>query len=146
MGMCAHIYLISPEAYSAAARGDIEDFDTGQDGIVENLDKAWHAIHYLVTGDQELRFLLEGVQIDPVSEPFEAHSPQLIVTLSQRLASTSPAALMANFDPDKFNALHIYPGPWDVTAAAYIEGHLTRFFSVVRRAAEQGKGIAVFLG
>lgn len=146
MGMCAHIYLISSDAYRAATRGDIEGFDTGDEGIVEDLDKAWHAIHYLVTGNDELRFLLEGVQIAAVAEPFEAHSPESIAELNRRLANTTASALMANFDADVFNARHIYSGLWDATAADYIEENLIRFISVVRRAAEQGKGMAVFLG
>ena len=57
MGMDAHVYLISSEAFSAAVRGDIETFSAGCEGIVADLDKAWHAIHDLVTGDRELRFL-----------------------------------------------------------------------------------------
>src|SRR5262249_44790101 len=103
-------------------------------------------IHYLVTGDRELRFLLEGVQLQAVSEPFEAHSPASIAALNQRLTNTTPATLMAKFDPDVFNALGIYPGQWDAAASDYIEGHLIRFIAVVRRAAARGKGIAVFLG
>lgn len=146
MGMCAHIYLISSDAYAAALRGDIEAFDTGSQGIVADLDKAWHAIHYLVTGDRELRFLIGGVQIQSVSEPFEAHSPESIRALHKRLNATSISALMANFDAGVFNTHDIYSGPWDATAADYIKGHLASFIATVRLAADQGKGIAVFLG
>jgi hypothetical protein len=144
--MCAHIYLISSDAYSAALRGDIEAFDAGCEGIVADLDKAWHAIHYLVTGDHELRFLVGGVQIQSVSEPFEAHSPESVMALHQQLSTTSSSTLMANFDPNVFNTHDIYSGPWDSTAAGYIKEHLASFISALRLAAIQGKGIAVFLG
>jgi|SRR5215831_573377 len=87
-----------------------------------------------------------GVQIRPVPERFEAHAPESITALNKQLAATSVSALMAKFDPDVLNAQKIYSSPWDTSDADYIKEHLTRFFSVVRQAAGQRKGIAVFLG
>jgi hypothetical protein len=145
MGVRATIYLISPDAYQAAVRQDLAAFDTDHE-IAADLDKGWHAIHYLVTGDHEFRFLIGGVQLEAVSEPCEAHSPESIAALNQRLAKTTAEVLMAKFDPELFNTHNIYQGPWNAAyKASYIHQHLTKFISVVRQAAEQGKGIFVVL-
>jgi hypothetical protein len=145
MGTRAQLFLLSSDAFLAAARGDIEVFSAGCEHVA-NLDKAWHAIHYLVTGDRELRFLVNGVRIPFVSEIFEAHAPESIAALSKHLMASSASALMAKFDADVFNTQSIYNSPWDVSAAPYIKEYLTTFIAVVRQAADQGKGIAVLLG
>lgn len=147
MGLSAHVYQISAVAYSSALRGDIEGFSAGCE--VENvldIDKAWHAIHYLITGDRELRFLVSGIPIlPPHSDTFEAHSPQSITALNKRLTVTSVEALMAKFDPAVFEALSIYPEGWDWSAADYIRENLSKFVARVRQVAERGKGIAVMI-
>jgi hypothetical protein len=147
MGLYAHIYLISLDAYSCVLSGDIAAIAAGDmEGMAADLDKAWHAIHYLVTGDCELTLLAGGVQMKDVSEHCEAHSPESIRALRLRLSSTSIPAMMANFDAEVFNAKEIYGGPgWDDSARDYIEKHLKTFISVIGQAAGQGKGILVVL-
>ena len=68
-----------------------------------NLDKAWHAIHYLLTGNSEHTFLLTGTQIEGVSEHCELHSPDSLRSLQLGLGSMSVAEIMSGFRCDDFN-------------------------------------------
>jgi hypothetical protein len=146
MSLHASISLISLDAYSCVLRGDTAAIAAGDvDGIAAKLDKAWHAIHYLVTGDSEYILLTGGVQMKEVSEHCEAHSPKSVRALHHRLLSTSIPAIMANFDAEVFNAKEIYGGPWDGSARDYIQKHLKTFISVIGQAAGQNKGILVVI-
>jgi hypothetical protein len=149
MSLLACIYLISLDAYSCVLRGDDAAIAAGDvEGIAAELDKAWHAIHYLVTGDSEKTLLSGGVQMKEVSEHCEAHSPEAIRALHHRLSSTSVPAIMANFDAEVFNAKEIYGGPgWDDSdwTRDYIEKHLRTFISVIGQAAGQNKGVLVVI-
>jgi len=142
MGIRATIYEISPEAYSTAALGD-SNFEL--EGKGRDLDKAWHAIHYLVTGDASLKFLKDGIQLPDVSETVEAHSPQAIAELAQQFTATSADDLLGRYNADDFNIRSIYSGVWDQNEATYLRGHLIRFMEVVRDAAQRGNGILVVL-
>jgi hypothetical protein len=143
MGVRATINLISPAEYAAAVAQDFGAIST--DGRKMDLDKAWHAIHYLLTGNTDLRFLLEGVQCSMVSEIVEAHSPASIAKLSEGLSKASTRDLMARFQPDVFNANRIYPDPWEGGSSEfdYIEENLACFVALVHEAAQAGKGIFV---
>jgi len=53
MSLTATIYPISAAAYEAGRGGDLANFEPDvASGI--SLDKAWHAIHHLATGDDTL--------------------------------------------------------------------------------------------
>jgi Domain of unknown function (DUF1877) len=149
MSLLASIRLMSLDAYSCVLRGDAAAIAAGDvEGTAARLDKAWHAIHYLVTGDSEKTLLSGGVQMNEVSEHCEAHSPESIRALHHRLSSTSVPAIMANFDAEVFNAKEIYGGPgWDDSdwTRDYIEKHLKTFISVIGQAAGQNKGILVVI-
>jgi len=150
MSQLASIYLMSLDAYSCVLRGDDAAIAAGDVEYVAELDKAWHAIHYLVTGDGdgEYTLLTGGVQMKGISEHCKAHSPDSIRALHHRLSSTSVPAIMANFDAEAFNAKEIYGGPgWDNSdwTRNYIEEHLKTFISVIGQAAGQNKGILVVI-
>ncbi|MBK8545407.1 MAG: DUF1877 family protein [Caulobacteraceae bacterium] len=59
------MHLITGEAFSAASQGDLASFDAEERRV--DLDKAWHAISYLVTDDPDDQFLKGGVQLPDVS-------------------------------------------------------------------------------
>lgn len=143
MGMCATLYALSPDAYRAGIDGNLDAFTPDEHGT--HLDKAWHAVHYLVTGDTELRFLTTGTQFSAVSEPCELHSAEAIRELSQSLASTTAAELMRKFDPDVFNTAKVYGAPWDAGAAAYISEYLDAFLTALHSAARSRSGLFVVL-
>lgn len=143
MGVSCGLHLITAEAFSAALQGDLEGFDAEEGRI--DLDKAWHAISYLVTGDPDDDFLKGGVQLPEVSEHCEAHSPASIRELSAQLRAASVEPLLSGFNAEKFNNNEIYPGEWDEHGAQYIRPYLERFVGLVHRAADEGKGLLVVL-
>lgn len=95
-----------------------------------SLQKEWHALHFLITGDS----YLEGdTQLQPpycnivmggTPTQFEATygfvrylTPEEVRTVSELLSTISLEELRQRFDPAKFNAAKIYPSPrpggWD---------------------------------
>jgi hypothetical protein len=134
MGLEASIHGISRASYAAALRCDLSEFDAVSS--VERLDlgKAWNAIHYLLTGDRKLNFLLRGTQIEDVSDHCEVHSPDSLRSLQLKLASMSVADIMSGFRVDDFNDRNIYPGgdEWTKDMAPYVAAHLERFLRKLR--------------
>ena len=145
MGMAAYVHRITPDAFLAIRRGDEEGFAAGVSKAAADLDKTWHAIHFLLTGSSDLAFLAGGIQFPGVSEHFEAHSPEAVAKLSKQVEGASASTLLAKYDASDFNAREIYPGQWDQIGPDYIRPHLEQFLVVVREAAEMGDGIAVLL-
>jgi len=143
MGLRARIYAISRASYAAALHGDLSfAVDESLD-----LDKAWHAIHYLLTGDSELNFLLTGTQIEDVSEHCEVHSPESLRSLQLKSASMSVAEIMSGFRVNDFNHRNIYPegDKWTEDVAPYIAEHLERFLRKLRELADSELGMMVII-
>jgi hypothetical protein len=147
MGMTASYQAMSPEEY-AALEADrehaaeffygIQDFDAWvarreqqqeADGKRYSLEKDWHALHFLLTGDARMD---EGVTPPPFGNvvlggkptPFEATyghvrllSPKEVQEVAAALRLVSVEELRRRFDVSKFNSLEIYPDPrpggWD---------------------------------
>lgn len=142
MGLRATLYAISPEEHEQAVGGD-PDFSVD---VALDLDKAWHAIHVLLTGDTALRFLTDGATVLDAGDCLvEVHAPDAVARLRDRLAAAPPAQLMQGFDADRFNAADIYPGRWDAPGEAYVADHLQRFADFVTAAATHGQALAVVL-
>jgi hypothetical protein len=57
LGLRANIWLVTPKTFEAAKRGDWENCAPCEDKTSVDLDKDWHAIHYLLTGDTKSTFL-----------------------------------------------------------------------------------------
>jgi hypothetical protein len=145
MGMTAGVYQITPSAYAALERTDVEVFSAGFSEERLDLDKTWHAISYLVTGAAELGFLQGGVELPEVSEPVMGYSPSVVRELNERLTGTSTEALLSRYDAADFNSRDIYPGGWDESGIEYIGPYLHEFAILVRSAAKVGNGLAVII-
>src|SRR5262245_13015855 len=90
---------------------------------VLSLDKAWHGVHYVLTGapepGPELRSqaVLGGVELGDDPEGFSGYCParyfsaSQVRELSEELRRPEMAAeAAARFDPARMSQLHIYPG------------------------------------
>ena len=162
MGLRANICLITSETFEAGKSGNPNDCVPCEDKTSVDLDKDWHAIHFLLTGDTSKTFLQTGVQIAELEGHCELHSPQDVAALHARLSKTSASELMSAFDSMKFDELGIYPRGWaksrdvltpldaskadkgsDKWLRAHIEAQLVEFIALVERAAEKGLGISV---
>src|SRR3954468_22218042 len=127
MSLIGHVYLLSearlqallaePSTVTAVIDGAYND--PGQ-GFVD-LDKAWNALHYLLTGSARdgegpLAFLLKGGT--PVGDedlgygPARVFQPPEVADIADALASVAQHKLMPRFDLKKFEKLELYPGRW----------------------------------
>ena len=115
MGQRGRIALITAEFFQAstkaetfeAAKNNLKNCTRCEDETSVDLDKDWHAIHFLLTGDTKWSFLNTGVQVAVVDGHYEVHSPRDVAALHARLSKTTPSALMSNFNPTKFDELKI---------------------------------------
>jgi hypothetical protein len=147
MGLTAGIHAISRATYAAAQGDDSSELAVASSIKYIDLDKAWHAIHYLLTGNSEHTFLLTGTQIEGVSEHCELHSPDSLRSLQLRLGSTSVAEIMSGFRCDDFNDRNIYPcpGEWTEDMAPYVAEHLERFLKKLREMVDGDSGMIVVI-
>ena len=107
----------------AGEGGSDDDVVLGDgEGEEDDLDKAWHGIHFLLTasaweGQPPLHFLVAGGT--PVGDIDVGYGPARVLT-SAEVASVHRAlselpddTLRARFDPAAFQQADIYPGIWD---------------------------------
>lgn len=103
--------------------GDQSDEAPASDDKIQlDLDKAWHAVHFLLTGNAEggsgpEAFLLEGGltigDVDVGYGPARAFSAAEVKAISKRLGQMSPEAMRQKFDHAALEAADIYPTIWD---------------------------------
>ena len=128
-------------------------------GFVD-LDKAWNALHYLLTGSARdgegpLAFLLKGgaaVGDDDLGHgPARVFQPSDVAAIADALADVSQYKLLPRFDLKKFEKLEIYPGRWlEVNLRSdydlgYYFGPLEQLKNVTRRAKNEGLGMIVWI-
>ena len=132
-----------------------------EDGSRVDLEKDWHALHFLLTGDCSMEPVhrpdqpLHNVVMGGHAAKFEAGygparwlEPEDVSAIAQELAKISVSDLEARFSTDAFNKGHIYPNPrpggWDrdgILGAVQIFPKLVRFF---QEAADTGEIVVVY--
>ena len=131
------------------------------DGEVQetDLDKAWHGIHYLLTGSNwkgelPLGFLLCGGEtvgkIDPGYGPARVLTSVQVRAVARALEPVDEAYLRARFNPVEMMKLGIYPAIWDRDPADddtfdYCAHFFASLKTFVTDAAQRGVGIVVSL-
>jgi hypothetical protein len=103
---------------------------TGTAGPELSLDKAWHGVHYLLTGLVEpdttplSQVIMGGTEIgddDLGYGPARYFAPTDVVTAATELgATTLEAQMQSRFDPARMTTLGIYPGGWTSTGLAWL--------------------------
>jgi Domain of unknown function (DUF1877) len=126
----------------------------GHDRVV--LNKAWHAIHFALTGsrlggDEPLNFLIaEGT---PVGEVDVGYGPARVLTSSQVreiagvLASIEPSEVAARVDLQRFDEEVIYPGNWQTNGIGvdYVVDNYRDMRTLILRLARQGQGLVLYI-
>jgi uncharacterized protein DUF1877 len=126
----------------------------GRDRVV--LNKAWHAIHFVLTGSrlggsEPLNFLVdEGT---PVGDVDVGYGPARVLTSEQvrRLAAAlgpiEPADIAQRVDLGRFDQEAIYPGNWQRNGydAEYVASHYREMRELIGRAADQGQGLILYI-
>jgi hypothetical protein len=124
-----------------------------------DVDKAWHGIHFLLTGtawagDPPLDFIVQGGReignIDVGYGPARAFSSSDVRDLAEALVPIEPEVLRDRFDPEQMMAQGVYPEIWDRDPADDDTlGYLLEYFgdlrAFVRRRAERGDGMLIYL-
>ncbi len=131
-----------------------DDLLDGVDPQVIDLDKMWHAIHFLLVDGEEDRVaaqaVLGGTEIgdDVGYGPVRYLVPGEVEAVAAHLDGTPFETLAARFDPDRMNGLGIYPEEWDEDGV--LEEELApayeRLVAFYRVAAERGEVVLVALG
>lgn len=153
MGLRATLHLTDQYAHDVALAGDINGFfsyvyaDADHSHWIDenplDLDKAWHVIHFLVTGDRSLTLLLDGYQLPILDEHLESHSAASVAKVFQGLAGKPATDLLNRYSWDKLNEAGIYPEKWDEASRPYLLEKLTQFVDKVAEAAAQNRGLFV---
>jgi hypothetical protein len=126
------------------------------EGETTELDKAWHGIHWLLTGSAgeaplPLGFLLGGRPVGDVDVgygPARALAAAEVRAVQTALAARDDASLRSRFDPAALAAAGVYPDIWDEGDEAweYLAGNLASLRACVDRAAARGHGLLAWLG
>lgn len=121
-----------------------------------DVDKAWHGIHFLLTGtdwegDEPLCYLVRGGKevgdIDVGYGPARALESAQVKQFSDGLAQVSEQDLRARFDADKMASLSVYPTIWEEgdEALEYLLEYFGELKSFVHETAEKRMGLVVWL-
>jgi hypothetical protein len=133
--------------------------DPGQ-GFVD-LDKAWHCLHYLMTGSARgasspLDFLLQGgtsVGDEDLGGfgPARVFGPSEVAVIARALAPLTRHSLLARFDLKKLEKLEVYPGRWSEVNLrseydlGYYFGPFEELKRVIERAEHEALGMIVWI-
>lgn len=147
---------------SAAAEPDLEALSDEslpqqqREGSCTSLEKAWHGLHYLLTGealegDGPLAFLLSGGKQlgDDDESPVRWFTPEETGSIHQALSGVSDDTLWSRFDPIQMEQNGVYPSIWDEAEDELKEEYLGYFHAlkqVVAAAAQHGLGLVVSIG
>lgn len=123
-----------------------------------DLDKAWHGLHYLLTGSADegqgpLAFLMAGGL--PVGDLEVGYGPARVLSaaevreVARALEPVDAAALRARFDPGAMMAAGVYPEIWDRDPAeddplGYCLESFEDLKRFVGRAAQRGVGLVLY--
>jgi hypothetical protein len=125
-----------------------------------DLDKAWHALHFLLTGTAwegtpPLNFIVAGGESigdeDVGYGPAHALRASEVSSLHSALRGIDSRALLERYDGPAMDALEIYPGGWaeyDPKGGApfgYYSGAYDELRALVEEGAETGRGLLVWL-
>ena len=119
-----------------------------------DLDKAWHGLHWLLTGATAPTDELESSAIyggEPVGEDLGNGPGRLIATgqvrrLSPRLAKMPLQSLRARADPVAMNKADVYPGGWvDADFDVVLAPAFRRLRVFYRAAAESDEAVIQLL-
>jgi hypothetical protein len=151
---------------STASRDEFDNFaDSGTLGESQSaiatassasLEKSWHGLHYLLTGEVwegngPLGFLLAGGEhLDGDEESgVRWFEPRDVAKIDSALAAVTDDVLWSRFDAAEMEAQEIYPGIWDEDEDELKDEYLMYFAElkkVVRAAATAGQGLIVSIG
>lgn len=118
-----------------------------------DLDKAWHGIHYLLTGSIEpngtlaSKVIMGGEDIGPDQGygPAQLLKPDEVKEIAQLLERTTPDMLRERYKPKEMTRAGVYPAIiWERDgneALEYVLDYYKKLLAFYKRAAERGQAI-----
>jgi hypothetical protein len=147
--------LLGRKAPPEAAPPDLQ-FAEGELARAD-LDKAWHGIHYLLTGtawegSPPLNFLVSGGRevgrIDVGYGPARVLTAAEVAKAHHALEGLTDEALRARFRPDAMMSLKIYPEIWDRApddddTLGFLMDYVSTLRSFLREAVDGKRGLVI---
>jgi len=133
-------------AWAAKRKAEVGDTEV-------DLDKAWHGIHYLLTGSVESngtlasKVIMGGEDIGPDRGygPAQLLKPAEVKAIAQLLEATTPDMLRKRFKPKEMTRVDVYPGViWDRDgdeALSYVLDYYKKLVAFYKLAAERGQAV-----
>ncbi len=135
------------------------DGDTAMsEDVHADIDKAWHGLHYLLTGQAwdaplPLAFLVCGTELGDIDVgygPARAFDAGEVRAIAEALQPITTETLRARFDGAAMMKAEIYPQIWDRDPATDDTlGYLLEYFELLKTfvldTAEAGAGLIVYL-
>ena len=160
MGMYCDVYAATPAELQKllAAPDTISDFLESEQANAVSLEKAWHGLHFFLTGsvwegEGVLNFIAVGGDVfgDPRGGDVNTRylPPDAVAQLDAALSPISDDELWSRFDPAKMEAEGIYPGIWDEPEEDLREEYLMYFGwlkNFVGQAHQDGKALIIHIG
>lgn len=166
MGMSAY-FLRTPPARLAEMQADpnsaadavfaaAEDAPDGTSDVFLDVDKSWHMIHFLLTGDALFEsdspygdVVMGGEPLgdDQGYGPARVLTPERVKAAAAVLADLPGAELWSRFDAGEAQTEAIYPDIWDEgdEARDYVLGYYEDLRRLYAKAAEAGDGMALLI-
>jgi hypothetical protein len=164
MSMIGNLRLVSDEQLSVlfADPEQVEDFLYESDEPSpdeDDVDKAWHGIHFLLTGsawdgEPPLNFLVAGGReignVDVGYGPARGFTSAEVAEIARALEKISSDDLRARFDGEQLMSAEIYPEIWDRDPAEDdMLGYLVDYFepmkALISRGAREGRALLVYI-
>jgi hypothetical protein len=114
-----------------------------------NLEKAWHGIHFLLTGQAWQLTQGAGEAIlggDPIGEtlvyePARLLTPDRVRVIADDLGRLDEATFRSRYDPAALTDAEIYPGGWGGSDLDYLMDHFRDLRSFFLTAADNGEAV-----
>jgi hypothetical protein len=138
------------QAWAAKRRAEVGDTEI-------DLDKSWHAIHYLLTGSADSNNTLaskvimggEGIGPDRGYGPAQMLTPVEVKAIAHLLEQTSPQVLRKRYRPKEMTQAQIYPGDiWERDgdeALNYVLENYAKLIQFYKRAASRGQAVILVI-
>jgi hypothetical protein len=131
--------------FSEEKSESVESNEAATTGVY--LDKAWHGIHFLLTGsawegEEPLCYLVNGGEMPDWENypdgPPRVLRPDQIANWANALSTISAEDLRKRFDPKAMMKAEIYPSSWDRDPEEEL-GYLLGYYELLRSFLDQAK-------
>lgn len=134
----------------------LDEVEEEGEAEIADLEKAWHGIHFLLTGsawegEEPLCYLVRGGKElgdeDFGYGPARLLTPDQVANWANALSNISPDDLQKRFDPAAMAKAEIYPQMWDEgdDALEYLLDYYDSLRSFLDEAKNANKGVIIYL-